>query len=368
MKKPRILFVLHIPPPVNGASMVGEFIRQSSLIHESFQAQFINLASSNKLQEIGKGGLYKILKILKLYITVLNQLITQRPDLCYMTLNAHGTGFYKDFIIVLLLKLFKVRLVYHFHNKGVLKNSTKWYYDLCYRVTFKDTYCILLAKSLYVDIEKYIPLTNVYFCPNGIPVYSKNQKRESIKFPEDGCHFLFLSNMMKEKGVFELLEACYILKQRGINFHCHFIGAWSDITSESFEEKVLSLNLENEVKMHGKKYGTEKEIYFQESHVFVFPSFYHNECFPLVILEAMQFGLPVISTYEGAIPEMIIHGKSGLLVSKQNKMELAAAMERLATNKELRLKMGELAKLTYYKHYTLIEFEQNLNNILKEIA
>ena len=56
---------------------------------------------------------------LNILISSIKNLVTFKPDLCYIAMTANGIAFYKDMIIVLLVKLFDVKLVYHFHNKGV---------------------------------------------------------------------------------------------------------------------------------------------------------------------------------------------------------------------------------------------------------
>jgi glycosyltransferase involved in cell wall biosynthesis len=57
-------------------------------------------------------------------------------------------------------------------------------------------------------------------------------------------------------------------------------------------------------------------MFFEKSHIFVFPTFYYYECFPLVLLEAMQHALPVISTDEGGIPDIAETGITGYIVAK----------------------------------------------------
>ena len=57
----------------------------------------------------------------------------------------------------------------------------------------------------------------------------------------------------------------------------------------------------------GRKYGEEKERLFRESDIFVFPTYYDIECFPLVLLEAMQYGLPCVNTDEGGIRDIVVN-------------------------------------------------------------
>ena len=59
MNKQRILFVLHLPPPVHGAAMMGKYIHDSRVINEAFECKYINLTSAKTLQDIGKGGVIK---------------------------------------------------------------------------------------------------------------------------------------------------------------------------------------------------------------------------------------------------------------------------------------------------------------------
>ena len=132
-------------------------------------------------------------------------------------------------------------------------------------------------------------------------------------------HFLYLGNLIPDKGVLVLLEACRLMANEDKSFRCHIVGAGSkELSVEDCRSLVESLNLADLVEVHGPLYGDEKEKMWERCAVFVFPTFYHNECFPLVILEAMQHSLPVIATPVGAIPDMVIDGETGILVSEND--------------------------------------------------
>ena len=103
---------------------------------------------------------------------------------------------------------------------------------------------------------------------------------------------------------------------------------------------------------------------FKQSDIFVFPTEY--ECFPLVLLEAMQFGLPCISTVEGGIPNIIDDGYTGILIPKNNVDALERAIRKLATNPDVTTKMGERAKQKFDNQFTIEIFEQRLIDIFRQ--
>lgn len=363
--KYKILFILHIPPPVNGAAMVGKFLKESHSINKKFNADYINLTTSFDLDKIGKNRLSKISTILKIQLSVVRALLNNSYDLCYMTLTASGPGFYKDFLVICVLKLFGKKIIYHFHNKGVEKNSKNIVNRILYRFVFRGTRSIQLSPLLYYDIERYVKRENVDVCPNGIPISAKEvqQKKGNSKSP---CTFLFLSNMMQEKGVFILLESCKILLEQGLDFKCFFVGAWSEVSESDFKKMVDENNLGFHIFAVGPKYGDDKRHYFEKSHVFIFPTYYHNESFPLVNLEAMQYSLPIISTYEGGIPDMVKDRVTGLLVPQKNSVELAKKMAILIRDPKLRIEMGKAGKERFKTLFTLAAFEENMSRILKQ--
>lgn len=361
----KVLFLLHLPPPVHGAAMVGLSIKESVLINESFNCRYINLGLSASIDGIGKNGFGKGFRYFSLLGQVVKKLIKFKPQICYITIQVHRIGFYKDLPVAMLAKLFGVKVVYHFHNKGVSTRQNKFLDNLLYHLVFKNTDIILLSKFLYPDIQKYVPLNRIHYCPNGIP--EKQIKKVKLKGEKERVEILFLSNLIESKGVFVLLKACQILRCKKINFHCTFAGGVGDINEPLFNGKVRELKLTQNVKYVGKKYGTEKELEFAKADIFAFPSYYHNETFGLVNLEAMQYNLPIVSTFEGGIPDVVEDGVTGFLVPQQDASALANKLEILINDSELRKQMGFAGRAKYEKEFTLQIFEKKLQTILKQI-
>ncbi|WKN40445.1 glycosyltransferase family 4 protein [Tunicatimonas pelagia] len=365
MLKPKILFILHYPPPVVGAAVVGQFIKESSAINTSFEADYINLATASDLRQINKGGLAKIGTFFKIQWKVIKALFAKSYDLCYLSFTAKGLGFYKDLAIVLVLKLFRKSVIYHMHNKGVQPNSKNKFNDFCYQLAFNSAKVILLSPHLYQDIAKYVPADRVFYCPNGIPATPQDSDLSKERQESDTGKILFLSNMTVEKGAYVLLEACKLLKEKGAIFECHFVGDWFDISESDFQRKIALYGLDTCVFAHGKKYGEEKEYFLRSANIFALPTYYHNECFPLVLLEAMKYALPIVSTSEGGIADIVVENETGFIVTQQDAAALEEKLEALINAPKLRSTLGVAGRERYERLYTLDSFEKNITRILK---
>ena len=365
--KSKILFILHWPPPVHGSSVVGLHIKDSEIINENFDCYYINLGTSITIDEIGKNTIGKIFRYLTIIRKVISNLVCNRPALCYFAISAKGNAFYKDALIILFVKLFRIKLVFHFHNKGVSTRQDQFVDNLLYRFVFKNTDAILLSKFLYFDVQSYLPESKIHICPNGIPEMSIPPS-DTTKRVREIVKILFLSNLIESKGVYDLLEACSILKQKGIPFECNFIGGEGDINVTQFQFKVQSLGLSNQINYLGKKFGNEKNQAFKDADIFAFPTYYHYECFPLVLLEAMQHELPVVSTYEGGIKDIVEDGETGFLVQQNNVLAFAEKLETLIKSMEMRTRMGKAGRRKYKQEFTLKKFEIRLIEILNQMV
>ena len=359
----RVLFILHMPPPVHGASVMGEYVHRSKVVNEAFECSFVNLSTAHGLEDIGKVTWQKLKAFLLLRKAIRNKVREFNPDVVYITPNSHGVAFFKEYILVQMLKAMKQRVVMHFHNKGVKTRQDNPLYNFMYRRFFHDTKVILLAGALYEDVRKYVSHDNVYICHNGIPdtPFHNGDMEVSNTTPR----LLFLSNLLISKGIITLLDALEILRDKGYSFTCDIVGGETkEMNARQFEETISQRRLESCVYYHGSKYGEEKQQFLNRTDLLVFPTYYDHECFPLVLLEAMQHGKPCITTNEGGITDIVEHGKTGIIVEKKNPTALAKAIATLIDNPSQRRQMGQAGRKAYEEKFTISVFEQQLTNIL----
>ena len=359
----RILFIAPFPPPVHGSAMVSQQIRDCRVINSVFRCDYVNLSTSRRMDEIGKHSAVKLWRMALAFIKTFWLLLIKRYSLCYLAITCHGGGFLKDAPFVLICKLFGRKIIIHQHNKGMTADVDRWPYRWLLPLVYKNAKVILLSWLLYPDIERVVPKENVVVCPNGI---KESNTVPSPKAENAVPHFLFLSNLMESKGVFVLLDALEILARKGLSFYCDFVGGETkEIDNKRFNLEVNRRNLGRQVIYHGRKYGAEKDVFFEQSDIFVFPTYYGNECFPLVLLEAMAHQLPIVTTNEGGIPDVVQDGVNGIICPRQDAPAVAAALERLANDSALRRQMGAAGRKRLLEEFTEEVFLERMREILK---
>lgn len=363
---PRILFVVPLPPPVHGSAVVSQQIRDSKVINEAFHCDWVNISLSRTIGEIGKNNLFKFFRFVGAFCRSIGKLLTHRYDLCYLAITCHGIGFLKDAPFVLLCKLFGRRIVIHQHNKGMAKDVERWPYRWLLPLCYSNTKVILLSQHLYPDIEQVVQKENIIICPNGIVV---NDKLKTAKREMDNRipRLLFLGNLSESKGVFVLMDALKNLADKGFSFTCDYVGGETkEIDARRFATEIDKRGLRDLVTYKGRRFGEDKEELFLKADVFVFPTY--EDCFPLVLLEAMSHQLPIITTGEGGIPDEVLDGVNGLICKRNDPKSLADCIERLLTDVDLRLKMGEEGFKRFKALFTSEHFENNLKEILSKIV
>lgn len=365
-KNKKGLFLIHLPPPVHGVSVINQWITQSEKINENILIDYVNLATARSIKDIGKQGFAKYFTLIKIYFKTFFKLLSTRYDFMYITLSPIGGAFMKDSLLVLIAKLFSTPVFIHLHGKGIAPtlNVSSKLVAKYYNHVFKTCHVIHLSDSLVSDLRFIKSYKEISILNNGIPeILGIDSKDKSTK-----VSLLYLSNLIESKGCYTILEAANELIAQGINqFEINFVGNWDNLDfQELFMSYIKANNLQTHVNVIGPLYGDDKQIILSKSDLFILPTYYPNECFPLTILEALQVGLPVISTYEGAIPEIVHDGKNGFLVESKNPFELAAKMKVLIESESLRKEMSQKAIEAYRTKYTFSIFEDNFLNIIKK--
>lgn len=157
---------------------------------------------------------------------------------------------------------------------------------------------------------------------------------------------LAVGRLVEKKGFSDLIDACALLRQRGLEFDCKIIGAGT--LKETLQTQIARLGLEAYVELGGARphYQVIREM--QEAAVFTLPCIVgedgDRDGLPNVLFEAMALGTPCVSTDVTGIPEILHHGETGLMVAQRNPQELACALERLLLDVPQRVRLATSAR------------------------
>lgn len=363
--RPKILCIVQLPPPTHGVTVMNNTIIKSNSLNEKYLFDVVNLQFVKSFSGLSKFSVRKIAKALSYSFSILNKIIWNRPDLVYFTLVPTGFAFYRDTFYIMILKLFKLNTLIHLHGKGIKVNAQKNILNRkIYAFALRNSNIICLSESLVEDIRP-VYKRDPFIVPNGIEVQPCQDLSNSKKDNKGRLHILYLSNFAKTKGLLVLIEALGILKKQGYDFEARFAGEPYDLTYQIIEEELKMHDLEAEAKIVGPVSGDKKLDEYRNADIFVFPTYF--EAFGLVNLEAMQNRLPVISTVEGAIPDIVIDQETGFLVEKENAEMLAERISILLKNQDLRLSMGEKGYQRFLEKYTLDKFEENISAVFEKV-
>ena len=150
-----------------------------------------------------------------------------------------------------------------------------------------------------------------------------------------------MGNITQERGILNLIYSVKIVGKSFKNLKLVIAGKWvkQDYFKDEVEETIKKYKLENFIEFAGFLGEEEKMKFFLNTDIFVYPSL--NEGQPLVILEAMAAGCPVIANKDvGAISETVINGKTGILVDKMKIEELSSAIFKINQKRILKIRNG----------------------------
>lgn len=171
--------------------------------------------------------------------------------------------------------------------------------------------------------------------------------------PADPPVILSVGQLRERKGHIYLVQACGILHEQNLDFRCQIIGEGPE--REALEKEIERLGLTDHVSLEGALPQEEVMDYYENASLFVLSAVQagdgDRDGIPNVILEAMAMELPVVSTWNSAIPEAVKDGKNGFLVPPKDVESLASALKRLLYDRSLSDRMGLEGRKTVLKQF-----------------
>lgn len=289
-------------------------------------------------------------------------LLCFRPDVVHFTSSA-SLALHKDKVAIFLTKkIFRRKIVLHWHfgRMPQICDTKGWEYNMLMKVVNASDASIVIDYSSYTAL-KAEGIEKVYYVPNPI-TKAINDAAVSVNPLEIASNresgtILFVGHLLKDKGLFELVEACTQIKEvsklvvvgfgaPGIQYELMSIaktrdnGEWLEFTGDLKREDVFE--------------------HYKKCSVFCLPSY--TEGFPYVVLEAMSFGAPIVATSVGAIPEMLSED-CGVVIGIKSVEQIVNVVSDLLANKEKATAMGNNAHNKVFGNFTIDIVYQKYKNV-----
>ena len=220
----------------------------------------------------------------------------------------------------------------------------------------KGMHAIVLAENRRNDFGSFVKPDHIDVVPNGILDIGEGPEEA-----RDPTMVLHIATLRPEKGTFAVLEAARALHEVFADLRVVIAGDWYHADYENEAHRYVNReNLGDVVCFAGVVEGARKDALLREAAVMAFPTAYAYESQPLVLLEALAAGTPVVTTTLGAIPEMITDGREGYLIGSGDVDQLAGALLRVLENPELRRAMGRAARRRFEQDFNEQAFAERL--------
>jgi hypothetical protein len=141
---------------VGGVTMINQSITESSIIGQYYSLDVIPIQFSKQMKNIGRFSVLKLFVLGAVVLKTIRKLLTNRYRFIYFTLNLNGMAFYRDLILVGILKLFRQKCLFHLHGKGQNISYAQNFLKLSlYRFVFKNNLTILISPLLLNEMEDF---------------------------------------------------------------------------------------------------------------------------------------------------------------------------------------------------------------------
>jgi glycosyltransferase involved in cell wall biosynthesis len=360
MKK--VLYFVQLPLPRHGVSVLNEIISESKVINEGIEKNILPIRFTSNHQDLNKVSFGKLLAMFKLAFQLIIRLFTFRPNVAYFTLTPSGVAFLRDLLFVSIFKLFRIKVIYHLHGVGIAKSiENKTWLRKLYRYAFRNAIIIHLSKGLLKsEVLDTFPEFNKtsYSLVNGV-----DSLRVEKTVIGDRKNILFLSNLKRSKGIFDLLTIFKGIHNEFPDAHLNIAGGSTSVqVDEEIKNNIKSLGLYDSITLHGFVGGEKKQELLANADLFLHPT--HDDALPLVLLEAMKYGIPIIATDIGAIAEIIENAVNGYVCEPMNCQEMIYKSIQLLNSPDECSNIEENAIRLFDEKYSLEVFQKEFKLIL----
>ena len=360
-KNNKILLILNIPPPYGGGEILAQYLCDNVENNENYIIIATSRNKSDKSTQ-GKFSAVNIYNGIRLIFLVLFKIVSQKPKKVYLLIPKQFNPFLQTAILIQLISFFRIAIMgelagssfVFLEKEGVKKKFGTYYLS-------KLTELRVLGESIKIELQKY-NICALTVLENGIEVPDNNIING---YDNKILNLLYVGAITFSKGIKTLIESIPLMLSDNITLHLNLMGEWSNATEKKeIFEYIKNNNLKEFITFHGLITTTEKWSLYKSSDILVHPTYWDGQ--PLVILEAMGCGLPIIATKVGAIPDTLKNNYNGILLEENSAESVAKAVLYCFNNPPFLQTISENNIKTYKKKYTVNAYLSRMKNWLEK--
>jgi len=301
----------------------------------------------------------------------IKKIIFQRFDIVHINPSLNFKSYLRDGLFTFWAKIMKKNVLVFFHGwEDYFFNNISGLLNFFFNMTYKkaDLFIVLASdfrtKLRSKGITQPIQLMTTAVDEVLMQDFSIETKIDHMKL--SGCsRILFLSRLEKEKGFFESIDACKLLVDQGYDIYLTVAG--DGPAKQEAENYLRELGLQHRFKMAGYVKGRNKQETFANHDIFCFPTNF-GEGMPNAVLEAMAFGMPVVTRAVGGLKDFFENGKMGYLVETTNPEEIACGLKNLLDNEQNYYSISEYNYNYAQEHFMASKVAAKLYNLYEQLT
>ena len=366
--KPNVAILGQTPPPWHGQAVATQILFDHDW--PEFDVECLRMDYSDDMDEVGRFQIKKMFRLFRLIAATRRSLSRDSKSiLLYPPASAKWIPFLRDAIFLASVRGKAAKTVFIFHASGLAqfskKNSfTRWLADIAYG----DADMALEVAEEKVSPHETFGAKKHTWCPCGIEAPPVNRTPKVAGSP---IRALFVGSLQEGKGVLEILKTADALRRAGHadDFHFDVVGRWMDTDFEN-EAKALhrKLGLGDMVGFPGQLTGEEKWDAYRNTDVFFFPTHYPSEASPLVLMEALSAGLPIITTAWNGIPALMEGCPTAELLPVKSPEAYAEALVRLRDGNADTESTTRESRKFYEDNFLPERFVERVTSALRSVA
>lgn len=275
----------------------------------------------------------KLAVALKAYAKFIKLVFLRNISLVHIH-GASRASFYRKAVFIILAKIFCIKTIFHLHGAEFRQffedESSMLQRKFISRLLLMCDAVIVLSTQWRQWMANVVPVGRIHVVHNTLPVDPNISPKKIGITPS----ILFLGRVGERKGIHDLIEAAYLLKQK-IPFTITIAG---DGEVKKYQQLAGSKGLSDQIGFLGWIGPEQKEVLLKQASVLVLPSY--NEGLPMSIIEAMVNGIPVVASNVGGIPDVVQTGLDGYLIEPGDVKALADSLSMVLTDEEAYQKMS----------------------------